>query len=373
LIRHHALSSLVSVVVAVALMQTLTVDAPDKSWDSREGSAKLFSQQEDPVKKHLAGSSTASTVEKWQAQPKLRIAQTINKPKSSRPNGVRLHLVSMTTAFSAIADNGVVVGCNGAPGPTFASVANGNPTGPNCSTNIGPDSGSCSVSNTSGNQNQTQSCSTTGGTNYCSTGPGGTPINGAAGPSGCSTTGGTNTGSTPACSATTGKCSTDGTNNSICSTKTGQNQQCSSGSLATGKANAGAGQCSAFTNPNPGGGAAQNNSCSALGDGGQAAGQGNTCSTSGGQGQTCSVSNGTDFCSVASQTMNASCTVTQGGPAAACSTSGAAVGQGKCSVLGQNNADNPGTCGRLIPLPMARLNTSPNSMRAQLCSLSSNR
>ena len=251
MIRRHALTNLVLVAAAVALLQSLRVDAPDESWDPREGSARLFCRQEAQPKQPPGGSPTAKTVEKWRGSPRLRIAHAVNFPSSSRPTGVRLHLVSMSSFFSTSPiidpDTGEVIepgSCQGG----FASVQpNGTSRGSLCSTVFTPASsgGQCSTSMTTGGGSGYR-CSTASNAQYCSTGA----AQNGDGATACSTDGGqAGVGTTLECSTSSGGfCSTKGTQsqNATCSTsKNPGNQDCSTGNFSGSAGAVGEGFCSA--------------------------------------------------------------------------------------------------------------------------------
>ena len=57
MIRHHALTGLIMVAIAVAMVRCLNIDAAETPWNPQEGSAKLFSRQEDIAKKPPIGLS----------------------------------------------------------------------------------------------------------------------------------------------------------------------------------------------------------------------------------------------------------------------------------------------------------------------------
>ncbi len=312
MIRHHALTSLVSVAVAFAVVQSLRVDAPDKSWDSREGCAQLFSREVTQPKKPPEGSPTATTVEKWRGLTRLRVAHAINSPNSNRPTGVRLHLVSMNSFFSTSPiydDAGNLIQPGSCSGVT--SVRNGGVSTPanlDCSTSNAPggNGGTCSTSNgTTGNA----TCSTNASNGYCSTNAGGNAA------SECSTSA-VAPGVTNTCSTTKGGgCSTNGdqTAGVLCSAQGDSNQTCSTGDMGGGIG----GFCSAA-----GGVSNEPAACSAGGGGDSSV----KCSTSGTQAdQRCSTRGDastptTNTCSTSTASNGGQCTI-YGAAAGSCSVS----------------------------------------------------
>ncbi len=301
------------------------------AWDPRESRASLFLGATGRGESRSVYRRTVETFRNWTDKaPASGTTGFVIGRAEDRRNGVTISLISLVTATSTLDGSGI---CPELAAKGFVSV-NDNTTGSTCSTdNTGT---RCSVTWINGPAGG--SCSTNANAFYCSAGPNSAPLF-------CSTAG--NSTGTISCSAVAAntECSTTdspplGTTPAGCSAYggigagAGQQQQCSTGSLAGPDAGAST-ACSSM----PPAASAQGGFCSVTNGGVQ--GGLNICSTDGGANQTCSAFTNAGFCSVSANSPNMACTVLGANPAASSKCSAQVAGATNCSIMGAPNIQQP--------------------------------
>ena len=306
-------------------------ESGDRGWDPRESQAALFRSQ-DAMPIRPSYSSTTPTLRRWAGSalaPHVRLA-------TFKPGEVQGVGVSLTSPLTNVSTTGNILQVQ--PPGTTCSVTNG---GANdfCSTNQGPALPACSVWQSTAAGKCSIDTSTGGDSQYCSTGPNGSPnnltpslcsaLNSASGSS-CSTR---SSGPAPngmSCSTQSGSAGVVGTS---CSTAGGSGQSCSTGVVADpNNGNQTNGSCSAQSQGN--GSPDSGNTCSVSGSGVQ--GAVNKCSSDSNTVLFCSTASATsgDFCSVSNNDTNVQCTVIGTGQKGNCSCKTPSSGNSQCSVSG---------------------------------------